>query len=100
MPTKIRNETATQVSAASKSDITGPSALEGFVDRRRDGGRGRYRADQPLDDRGRGVDRDGAHIGHCGGLGRGDLLLGLGKLGVELRLERLAALLAFRVELV
>ena len=42
----------------------------------------RRRADQPLDDRAGGLGRDAAHVGHRGGLGRGDALLGLGELGV------------------
>src|SRR5687767_11357750 len=97
---KIRNATATQISASSRNAIGRSSALESLVDRGRDRGRGRRGADQPLDDCGGGLDRDAAHVRHGGGLGGGDLLLGLGEVGVELRLLRLAALLALRMSLV
>jgi hypothetical protein len=47
-----------------------------------------------------GVDRNAAHIGHGGGLGGGNALLGLGELGVELGFERLAVRVRFRRQLV
>src|SRR6185503_18570347 len=102
MPTKITNATATQVSGSDKkaSSIGRSSALECLVDRGSDRGRRRRGADQPLDDRRGGIDRDAAHVRHGGGLGGGDLLLGLGEVGVQLRLLRLAALLALRMGLV
>ena len=55
-------------------------ALQRVGDRGFDRACRRRRADQPLDDRGGGIDRDAAHVGHRGGLGRGDRLLGLGEL--------------------
>ena len=61
--------------------------LQRVGDRGLDRAAGRRRADQPLDDGRGGVDRDAADVGHGGGLGRGDGLLGLGELGVELGLR-------------
>src|SRR5438105_1490198 len=98
MPTKITKATATQNSGS--ANITIPLALQRVVDRGRDRrcrGRG---ADQPLDDSARRVHRDAAYVRHRGGLGRSNRLLGLGKLRVELALQRLAALLGRGIELV
>src|SRR5215470_2909105 len=77
---KRKKPTATQNSASSRNVIASP--LERVVDGGRDRRFGRRRADQALD------------VRHGGLFGRGDLLLGLGELAVELGLERLAPRLA------
>src|SRR4051812_19723792 len=97
--TKITKPTATQNSGSANMG-TALLAFERAVDRSRNGGRRRCGTDQPLHDRRSGVERNAAHVGHRGGLGGGDGLLGLRKLAVELALDRLAARLGFAVELV
>ena len=60
-----------------------------FGHRGRDVAVRRYRADQALDDGRGGVGGDAGDIGHRGAAGRGDRLLGRGKLVMQLRLELL-----------
>src|SRR5262249_19186241 len=92
-PMKITNATATQKCASARMCMARPPlalALEGGVDGRRDRRIRRGNAGEPRHDRGRGLGRDAAHVGHGGRLGAGDLLLGVGEAGVELLFQALA----------
>src|SRR3954449_6959490 len=99
MPTKITKPTATQNSGSARKCMSQILALQRVVDRGGDRRGVWCSADQPLHDRACGLDRDAAHVAHRGRLRRGDLFLGLGELGVELRLMRLAAFFGLGVEL-
>src|SRR5262245_51732196 len=94
-PTKMRKATATQNSASMLMVSPLDHGVDGGLDRLAGG----LRADQSLDDRGGGLDRDPAHVLERRLLGRHDRSLGLVEPGVELMLESLAGLVGFGVEL-
>src|SRR5260221_3533778 len=98
IPMKMTKARATQNSGS--SSIVVPSAFDGVFDRARDRVRRRSYADQAGDDGGGGLVGDASYIGHGGGLGRRDALLGLGELAVQLAFEILAVRLGRGVELV
>src|SRR4051812_50207062 len=89
-PRNSTKATATQNSGSLIMSIAVLLPLQYVGDRGLDRAAGRRRADQPLDDSRSGIDRDAAHVGHGGGHGLRDGLLGLGALWVESALQLLA----------